>query len=345
MEKENNFKYIVYQTINTVNNKKYYGVHRTQVIDKFDGYIGDGIYINKPGTFMRPKTPFQCAVKKYGISKFRRTDVNVCDNVDNAFNLLEEYIIEDSNYNSHLVLRPKMLPIYQYDINGKLIKKWNSIFDAAEFFEVWYGTILEAITYQKSLYSYYWSYKDNIRLSNYSRPPRRVYQYKENGDIALIYNSLEDASYKLNISTNELINLIKTFTLYNGYYFSDKLQDEFKYKARAALKCQTLYVFSKTGELEFSGNLKQTRAYLKINSNQKISRAIKNRTLLSNKYIALSNKLSKTILVYKVNGDFIKECMSITEVCKEFNLNRGIVSKILKGVYKQTEGYTVKYKN
>jgi hypothetical protein len=39
---KNNFKYIVYQTINLVNNKIYIGVHRTNP-DIFDGYIGNGV--------------------------------------------------------------------------------------------------------------------------------------------------------------------------------------------------------------------------------------------------------------------------------------------------------------
>lgn len=38
-------KYIVYQTINTVNNKIYIGVHGTEDPETFDGYIGNGIDI------------------------------------------------------------------------------------------------------------------------------------------------------------------------------------------------------------------------------------------------------------------------------------------------------------
>ena len=35
-------KYIVYQTVNKINNKIYIGVHGTES-DTFDGYIGNGI--------------------------------------------------------------------------------------------------------------------------------------------------------------------------------------------------------------------------------------------------------------------------------------------------------------
>ena len=65
-------KYIVYLTKNKkskVNGeyKIYIGVHKTENPAIFDGYIGCGIYINQPSTYMYPKTPLQYAVKKYGV--------------------------------------------------------------------------------------------------------------------------------------------------------------------------------------------------------------------------------------------------------------------------------------
>ena len=40
-------KYIVYCTTNIKNNKIYIGVHGTENPSIFDGYIGNGVYINK----------------------------------------------------------------------------------------------------------------------------------------------------------------------------------------------------------------------------------------------------------------------------------------------------------
>ena len=59
-----NMKYIVYKTINTINNKIYIGVNKTENPDIFDSYIGCGVLVNNPSTYMNPITPFQAAVKK-----------------------------------------------------------------------------------------------------------------------------------------------------------------------------------------------------------------------------------------------------------------------------------------
>ena len=51
-------KYIVYQTINVINNKIYIGVHKTKNPDIFDGYVGCGCSIYEPNMYNNPKTPF-----------------------------------------------------------------------------------------------------------------------------------------------------------------------------------------------------------------------------------------------------------------------------------------------
>ena len=56
-------KYIVYLTKNKLEkvngiNRIYIGVHATENPAIFDGYIGCGVYINQPSTYINPKTPF-----------------------------------------------------------------------------------------------------------------------------------------------------------------------------------------------------------------------------------------------------------------------------------------------
>jgi hypothetical protein len=81
----NNFKYIVYQTINTVNNKIYIGVHQTETPDVFDNYLGNGFIIGKTNHLLEhPKEPFHYALKKYGVKSFKRITLKICDTREEA---------------------------------------------------------------------------------------------------------------------------------------------------------------------------------------------------------------------------------------------------------------------
>ena len=80
-EKWNCFmKYIVYLTKNKIDGRIFIGVHGTEDVEIFDGYIGNGVWANQPSSLMYPKTPFQYACKKYGIESFDRTTLYVYGN-------------------------------------------------------------------------------------------------------------------------------------------------------------------------------------------------------------------------------------------------------------------------
>lgn len=130
-------KYIVYCTTNNVNDKVYIGVHKTEDPEVFDKYIGCGVKIGMPSTYMKPMTQFQAAVKKYGISAFSRKTLYIYDNEDDAYKkeaeiVNEDFIKLDTNYNMILgggKFRPTQ-PIYQFSIEGTLLKKWNTLEEA-----------------------------------------------------------------------------------------------------------------------------------------------------------------------------------------------------------------------
>ena len=124
-------KYIVYQTINTVNNKIYIGIHKTKDPEIFDGYLGCGVYINSPSSYMYPTTPFQCAIKKYGVSKFKRTTIKIFDSLEEAFNLEKElvnydFIKREDTYNAALGGgggNQHLVKVCQFTLEGNFIKK------------------------------------------------------------------------------------------------------------------------------------------------------------------------------------------------------------------------------
>ena len=133
-------------TICLVNNKQYIGVHETLNPDKFDGYLGNGVFINRPATYKKSKTPFQSAVNKYGVDKFKRITLNVFDSKEEAYKLeseliTEEYIKREDTYNIKLGGEggcPENLKVkvYMYDLNGNFVKEFDTVTDAGRYLKV-----------------------------------------------------------------------------------------------------------------------------------------------------------------------------------------------------------------
>jgi len=80
-------KYIVYETVNRLNGKKYIGVHKC--IDYDEVYLGSGTILKQ-------------AVKKYGTQAFYRHILHVCDTAEDAYeferSLVNDTIVESGDY-------------------------------------------------------------------------------------------------------------------------------------------------------------------------------------------------------------------------------------------------------
>jgi len=365
---ENNFKYIVYQTININNNKIYVGVHKTKDPSIFDGYIGNGVNIYHPSTYVKPKYPFQYAVKKYGTSSFRRSVLYIFDNDKMAYNkeaeiVNEEFIKRSDTYN--VILSGKIHPtyyirscIYQFDLQGNLVKKWNDIYDVSEFLCTWKESVYSAIRHKSRLYNFYWSYSDSINLSEYSSPneSRKVYQYNKDGKCIAIYNTIGEAARYNNVQPGHIITYIKAGTFSKGeYFYSYELYDEYVSKPRLDLKGKTLYLYDLDGNFIKSEFIVDFKREFDIHTYKEISNIILNKSSLKGFQIRLEytetiekyspkNK-KRAVEVYTIDGSLVGEFESVTLACKTLKLDSSTVSKILRGVAKTTKGYTIKYKN
>lgn len=218
---------IVYQTTNTINKKIYIGIHQTASLE-FDGYIGNGIWINQPKTYMNPKTLFQKSVKKYGVSSFVRTTLKIFENREDALDLErwlvdEQFVKRPDTYNMILGGQKDILPtnsksIYIYDKNGNFVKEFPSQQKAALFIygKESGGSCISRVlkqgygfcgNYQISRIKVdfmkdYNTYKDTIwekmvnkfsnkqGLENRFGNPKQVAQYDMNGNLIKIYKSL-----------------------------------------------------------------------------------------------------------------------------------------------------------
>ena len=166
-------KYIFYITVNLVNGKFYFGVHRTNP-EVFDGYIGCGIYRQAQATL---DIAFHKAVKKYGYSSFRRQTIAVFSSEEEALELEalivnQEFIEREDTYNVTLgggipPLHNKQ--VYQYSLKGDFIKEWESLTMAAEQYNTSGNILGISAKYKRTSIGYLWSFSkyDKLDISEY----------------------------------------------------------------------------------------------------------------------------------------------------------------------------------
>lgn len=82
----------MYITTCIANCKVYIGYHKTANPEKFDGYLGCGVYIHRPSSYKKSNTPFQYAVNKYGVDKFKRCVLKVFETEEEAKALEAEIV-------------------------------------------------------------------------------------------------------------------------------------------------------------------------------------------------------------------------------------------------------------
>ncbi len=251
-------KYIVYLTTNTVNNKIYIGVHKTETPYKFDGYLGNGVKINDKYTYRNCKTPFETAVNKYGPSKFIRTTIQEFDTLKEALALEaelvdEKFIRRKDTYNITLgggMPPVKVKIIYQYTVEGVFIKKWDSITEASLFYKCSSSTIGKAVLDRTPSLGYLWSENEIIDLEQFHLDENKVttYLYDVNGEYLKTFKSITDTANYLRTTTPILTNVIKGKYCYNKqYYISEIKYDKFPILKPESHKGQPVYQYDMEG--------------------------------------------------------------------------------------------------
>lgn len=209
-------KYIVYITVNTVNGKFYFGVHKTNP-DLFDGYIGDGIYRQSMAT--KPNA-FHKAVRKYGYENFKRTTICLFPNTEEgqkaAFDLettlVNKTLLKSRNcyntalgghYNDNDCLKKR---VYMFSLNGNFLRSFKSCRDAAVY--VAPDNVESArrairnncLGASSSSNGYFWSYKKDFNYVT-SEKWRKIAQYTLNGKLVKIYDNITQAAVELQLNT------------------------------------------------------------------------------------------------------------------------------------------------
>ena len=357
-------KYIVYLTTNKINNKIYIGVHKTEDPNVFDGYIGCGAYINKPSSYNKGKTHLHNAILKYGTSAFHRITLRVFDSLEDALDLeswlvTKDFIKRSDTYN--MTVGGEIPPIlnkviYEFNLSGELIKKWESIKSITDTFNVNKDRITMCIKDKRSFNNSYWSYSSKIDISEYRLSFRGyVFQYNKDGVLLNTYENTSIAALKLDITRDAIINAVFNRTTCCGYYFLRADEDIHKLifeKSSKLLKNITpVYRYLKTGE--FDKSYKSITLAVKDTpktSHGNIIRAIKNnRTCGGYKwsyeksdfiksYTEISLKPVK-IAQYDLNHNLVKIWDSVSDCKKEFPS----CQKVCRKERKTSKGYIFEY--
>lgn len=358
---ENNLKTIVYLTTNIVNKKIYIGIHNTTNPDTFDGYIGCGININSPKSIWHPTCPFQYAVKKYGFDKFIRNTIKVCNTREEAIELEKmlvdkAFISRTDTYN--IALGGGDPPrsdkeVYQYDINGNYINKYNSITEA-EIKVLKASGISNAIKYKTLSGGYLWSdiFYEKLDITKYfiTIQKKSVYLYNKEGDLYKQYNSLSEVMKELKVTLGPIQRAIITKTKIKGYYISDKYIEKF-IPVKYVKHTKGVYQYDLGGNFiqEFKSCLEVERqlgkVYHQIPTKIRLGKPCGDYLWSWDKFDKIKPYikpiLPRKVGQYTLDGELIKVYNTVRDCRKDF----GNVSRVLKGLVNQCKGYTFKYIN
>lgn len=351
-----NYVWIVYQTTNLVNNKIYIGVHKTIDPNTFDGYLGNGIYINAPCSYMYAKTAFESAVKKYGPSSFRRTTLKVFSNEEDAYN--EEARIVDENflkrsdvYNMILggkipYIKKATNPIYQYDLSGNFVREFKSVYEASQKINRASSSLAEACSCNNSCAGFYWSHikQDKLDMTYYKnlRVYKTLYQYSKDGKFIKEFPSTRSTRYSQAYQSAILGNLVD-----NKYYFCYIKATNYSVARDIYEKSRIIYQYKQNGS--FIKAWKYLDA-LKQFPHDSINQCIRHKTLSKSgfywglqKYKIFNEPIRKqqrTIQKYDIEGNLITTYKNSSECYKNEGKN---VYKVLNGLRKSYKGYIYKY--
>lgn len=290
MENNSTIKYIVYCTMNIENKKIYVGKHETTTPDKFDGYLGNGCWNNKPSTYENPKYPFQYAVKKYGPSKFIRKTLKVFDTEEDALFfeaeiVNEEFLKRPDVYNIALGgtaggFYTQQISVYQYTETGEFVAEYKSMSYAAKQVNRSFRSIWGAINDKCKCANYFWT---KVKYDKLDLTKMRyyegintipVFQYSKTGEYECCYDSIKEASKILNINDASISRAIKLGSICHNKYFLSNYSPNFSIAKSEKINSQKVYQYDLDGNFiaEYN-NMNQAKKALGIKGN--IYQAIK----------------------------------------------------------------------
>ena len=362
-------KYIVYLTKNLKSkingiNKIYIGVHKTENPEVFDGYIGCGVYINQPSTYMYPKTPFQYAVKKYGTNAFERTILFIYDTEIEAYNKEAElvdlnFLKASYTYNACLggISYNMYKPLYQFDLEGNLKKKWDFSKEAYDFYNLPMEKFEYAIHDKHPLIDSFWSTFESINISEYSTKtwgePKVTHLYNKDGKWLGEFISRKKCGDFIGVKEEVICKAIVQQSLISKqYYVSDSMVDEFKPKARKQYTKMKIYVYNEKSELVGFGTGKEIMPIINEFSWETIRDAFRYKQGWYKEFYLSETEITQVpertlgsrikVDIYTKYGEYIETLNTVKEVREKYNVPASKIKNLEKGD-RYFENYIFKY--
>lgn len=355
-ESRNSIYWILYHTLNIKNNKIYIGVHKTPTPYEFDGYIGNGIYITQPSSYIYSKTALEAAVKKYGTSSFVRTVLKVFDNEDDAYKaesdiVNEEFIARPDVYNmviggKNLYCEKATTPIYQYSLSGDFLKEYSSFKEVEKLFKVGSPALSEVCSCNTSCKGFYWSKTkvDRLNLSAYksTKVHNALHMYDLEGNYIKSFPSAQDTGYSQASVSAILGNIVD-----GKYRFCYIKADSYDKARNEYVNTRVIYQYDSNGK--FLKTWKYIDA-LREYPNDKLNQSMRHKTITKSGYFwgyckysqynAPVKKQSRRIAKYTPTGELVEVYNNSSEC---YRVNGKNCYKVLVGNRKSYKGYIYKY--
>ena len=248
-----NTNYKVYCHTNRINGKKYIGITKNSLQKRW-----------RDGQGYKGSTKFYYAILKYGWENFDHEllyeNLTEKQAKDKEVELIKKLDTQKNGYNTSSggdEVYDHSIPIIQYDLEGNIVKLWDSASQVEAELGYQKSTIRRcALGKFKTAYGYIWKEKnDNLILEDHFFPKHinKVDMYDKQGNLLTVYDNPTDASIDNKIRINHICACCRgELHTYKGYIWRWHNEPFDKYPIK---RSKNDYLYKPVDQYDYDGNL------------------------------------------------------------------------------------------
>ena len=280
------------------------------------------------------------------------------DKLDNrAFNLEWCTAKHNTNHYYYTLKKNELLknqPVCQYNLNGELVKKWDSVVCASNDLDICVDDIIHSCNRRKkhlTTKGFIWRFENDIDTTIQYQCYKKVIQLNKYGEQICEYFSITEASKKNCIQKATIKRSCEQQTFYKGYYWMYKGSNDydkyFYYKNNTFIKCSQNNVI-----IDVFYGIKDLVDKTGI-SFVKIINACKNKTwcegfkwcIKEEDNTCREQKRRKSVVCFSKDMMYIKEYDSLTKAAKEVGVQTTHISTCCRDLSKTAGSFRWMYKD